>query len=344
MNLNDLIKKFKKETPSEIFGLKVNPEALAFITLGNKAFEGDNYSQAITYFTKAIELAPTNRYPLSKRGKCYQMLKDYDKALVDLFKSKELEDNFENNQSIAECYLFKKEFSKAIQYFDIAIQQLEHINAIDTGKMMGLDYDAIKARALNNQANCYYNLKKNREAIEKYNLAISLNPSYSNSIFARGCIYVELEKFEVAFDDFLTFKSLGNSHPGLNDLMSLADSNSSPLLGEFFKQIKIESKDPTNQRDSNIQINAFRQDIEESINEIDFTKSHFSFNDNYQRKVLACKEYFEVLWNTVTGDRRTNGFMGFICLNISKAAELIDPRINSFELFTDLFKMAYKAY
>lgn len=89
MNLDDLIKKFKKEATSKILGVKVNSDALAYITAGDKAFEENNYSQAITYFTKAIELDHANRYPLSKRGKSYQMLKDYDKALADLFKSKE---------------------------------------------------------------------------------------------------------------------------------------------------------------------------------------------------------------------------------------------------------------
>lgn len=343
MNLDDLIRKIKKEASSEILGVKVNPEALAYITVGDKALEEDNYSQAIEYFTKAIELAPTNRYPLSKRGKAYQMLKEFDKALVDLFKSKELEDNFENNQSIAECYLFKKDFSTAVQFFDIALNQLEHIKEIDKGQMLGFDYDATKARVLNNQANCYYNLKQLRGAIEKYTLAISFNSSYSNPLFARGCIYVEIGKFEAAFDDFMTFRNLGNSHPGLNDLMSLADSKSSPLLKDFFKQIKIASKDKANQRDSNIQISAFRQDIEESINEVDFAEPRFGLNDNYQRKVLACKEYFDLIWNTVTDDRRTEGFMGFICINISKATELIDRRINSYEFFTDLFKKIYNA-
>lgn len=343
MNIDDLIRKYKVEGPSEILGVKVNPEALAYITMGDKELDENNYSKAIVNYTKAIELAPANRYPLSKRGKSYQMLKDYDKALADLFKSNTLDDNFENNQLIAECYLFKKDFSKAVQYFDTAIKQLDHIAATDTGKMLGIDYDATKARAINNQANCYYNLKQLREAIEKYNLAISLNPSYSNPLFARGCIYVEIEKYEAAYDDFLTFRHLGNTHPGLNDLMDLANRKSSPLLGEFFKQIKAASKDPANQKDSKIQINAFRQDINESISNIDVKKSYFGHNDNYQRKVLACKEYFDIIWNTVTGDKRTDGFMGFICFNISKAAELIDSRINSYEFFIDLFKKAYKA-
>src|SRR5205814_7958386 len=120
-----------------------------------------------------------------------------------------------------------------VEYFKNAIKQLEKIMAIDTGKMMGLDYDATKARVLNNQANCYYNLMQFREAIENCNLAISIHPSYSNPLFTRGCIYIASEKFEAALDDFLSFRSSGNSHPGLNDLISLANSKSSPLFGEF---------------------------------------------------------------------------------------------------------------
>ncbi len=190
MNLDDLIKKFKKDAPYlEIFGVKVNPEALAYMTAGDKALQEDNYSQAITYFSKAIELDPKNRYPLSKRGKCYQMTQEYDKALVDLFKSKELDDNFENNQSIAECYLFKKDFSKAVQYFDTAITQLENTEKSYTGKMMGIDYGATKARALNNQATCYYNLQQLDKAISSATKGIQANPNYPNNYKVRGLIY-----------------------------------------------------------------------------------------------------------------------------------------------------------
>jgi len=180
MNLDDLIKKLKKDGPSEILGRKVNPEALAYITAGDKALQENNYSQAIAYFTKAIELDPTNRYPFSKRGKCYQMTQVYDKALADLFKSKELQDNFENNQSIAECYLFKKEYSKAVQYFGDAMKQLEReeIVAIDTGNIMGIKYGATKARVLNNQAVCHYHLQQLDQAIECSTRGIQANPKY----------------------------------------------------------------------------------------------------------------------------------------------------------------------
>jgi len=211
MNLEDLMKKFKQTAPSEILGVKVNPEALAYITAGDKAFQEDNYSQAISYFTKAIELDPKNRYPLSKRGKCYQMAQQYDTALVDLFKSKELDDNFENNQSIAECYLFKKEFSKAVQYFDIAIEQLENIEAIDTGKMMGIDYGATKARALNNQATCYYNLQQLDKAIAATTKGIQANPNYPNNYKVRVLIYFSQGNKSQARADLQNAARLGDA-------------------------------------------------------------------------------------------------------------------------------------
>ena len=210
MNFDDLLGKFKSVAPSKIPGANVNSEALRYITAGDKAFKDDNYSQAITHFSKAIELKSQNRYPLSKRGKCYQMLQEYDKALIDLFKSKELDDNFENNQSVAECYLFKKEFLHAVQYFEAAIERIEHIEKIDTGKILGIDYGATKARTLNNQATCYYNLQQLDKAISATTKGIEANPSYPNNYKIRGLIHFSQGNKSQARTDLQNAARLGD--------------------------------------------------------------------------------------------------------------------------------------
>ncbi len=125
MTIEELII-FYTNNPIDVsfLGGEWNPKTQAYLTAGDNEFKIDNYNQAILYYTKAIELSPANYYPLSKRGKCYQMLQSYDEALSDLFKSKGIDDNFENNQSIAECYLFKKNYEEAIHYFDVALNFL----------------------------------------------------------------------------------------------------------------------------------------------------------------------------------------------------------------------------
>lgn len=218
MNFNDFLKKFKKNSPSEVLGIKVNPEALAYITLGDEVFKLDDYRQAIVHYSRAIELDPKNHYPFSKRGKCYQMTQQYDRALEDLFKSKVLDDNFENNQSIAECYLFKKEFTSAVEYFDTAVKKLGEVEVIDTDNVMGRNYEATKARALNNQAVCYFNLQQFDKAIDCTNKGIKANPNYPNNYSMRGIIYLQQGNRSQAIIDLQNAARLGD--PRANAILS----------------------------------------------------------------------------------------------------------------------------
>jgi tetratricopeptide (TPR) repeat protein len=189
----------------------VNPESLAYITAGDRAFQQDNYNQAITHYTNAIRVDPRNPYPLSKRGKCYQMTQQYDRALTDLLQSRELDNNFENNQSIGECYLFKQDFNRAVQYFDEALEKLEEIEAIDVDRMMGINYGATKARMLNNQAVCYYNLQRLDNAITCTTKGIQANPEYAGNYGIRGMIYLAQNRRTEAISDLQRAARLGDA-------------------------------------------------------------------------------------------------------------------------------------
>lgn len=51
--------------------------------LGNQFFKSGDYSQALTYYTKAIEEDPTNHILYSNRSVCYYHLNNYENALKD---------------------------------------------------------------------------------------------------------------------------------------------------------------------------------------------------------------------------------------------------------------------
>ena len=211
MNIFDLINKFKKVLPSEVMGVTVNPDVMANISTGDQFFQQANYIQAIAHYTKAIKLVPKNWYPLSKRGDCYKLTQQYDKALEDLFKSKALDDNFENNQTVAECYLLKKEYSEAVGYFETAIKKLEKVEAIDSNNMMGINYSATKARTLNNQAVCYFHLQQLDKAIDCATKGIKENPSYSNNHGIRGIMYLQQGNRTKAITDLQNAAKLGDT-------------------------------------------------------------------------------------------------------------------------------------
>jgi stress-induced-phosphoprotein 1 len=57
---------------------------------GNKAFAAKDFEKAISLFTQAIDLDPTNHVLYSNRSGSYASLKDYDGALKDAIKTTEL--------------------------------------------------------------------------------------------------------------------------------------------------------------------------------------------------------------------------------------------------------------
>lgn len=50
---------------------------------GNEAYQQGKYDLAITYYTKAIELNPTESVFFSNRAQCYKKLSKLEDALKD---------------------------------------------------------------------------------------------------------------------------------------------------------------------------------------------------------------------------------------------------------------------
>ncbi|KAI5810406.1 hypothetical protein BZA77DRAFT_271664 [Pyronema omphalodes] len=57
---------------------------------GNAAFAAKDFDTAISFFTQAIDIDPTNHVLYSNRSACYASLKDFDAALKDAVKTTEL--------------------------------------------------------------------------------------------------------------------------------------------------------------------------------------------------------------------------------------------------------------
>ena len=212
MDIEQLIK-FFEENPlnTSLLGGEYNPKAMAYATLAKEVYDKNDFKTSLSLYSKALEFQPLNWYFLSQRAICYRMISEYDKSLVDALSSRKIDDNFENNQTIALCYLFKKDFLKAIHHFDIAIKHLEYYKEKDHGKMMGIDYGSTKSRALNNQAVCFYNLQQLDKAIECTTKGIQANPSYSNNYFIRGMIYLSQEQKTQAISDLQNAARYGDT-------------------------------------------------------------------------------------------------------------------------------------
>lgn len=192
------------------FGREINKDAIKLISDGDLAYSRDDFNLAISKYTFAIDLDSTNYYPISRRGLCYKMIKEYDKALIDLLNSKNIDNNFQNNQGIAECYLFKNDFLKAITYFEIALNKINELEQIDENRAIGIDYKSTKARLFNNFAFCYLKTNQFEKAISTATLGINSNPNYPNNYGIRGITYYQNGDLEKAKTDLQIAASLGD--------------------------------------------------------------------------------------------------------------------------------------
>jgi tetratricopeptide (TPR) repeat protein len=68
----------------------VPTETVFYRDRANVAFRRKKYDDAITDFTKSIELDPTYNVPWNMRGRCWEAKKEYAKAVADYEKAAQL--------------------------------------------------------------------------------------------------------------------------------------------------------------------------------------------------------------------------------------------------------------
>ncbi len=211
MKLQKFIRYFKNIGLSGEGNADVNVKALSSIFAGDESFKELDYHKAINQYSTAIKLEPNNHYPLFKRGKCFQLLQQYDEALEDFFRSNRIDNNFENIYGIAECYFSKKEYLKAVNYFKVAKEQLEFIQKRDLNKVMGYDYDILNARLLNKLGECYYQNQQLDNAIDYVTQGIQENPNCPDNYSMRGIMHLSKDNRMQALSDLKNAARLGDS-------------------------------------------------------------------------------------------------------------------------------------
>jgi len=165
---------------------------LSLFKRGLLAFNQKDYSTAIDYFSSALK-SPTrssNKKVLTIafnfRGKAFYELREYDKALVDFAKAKELNPKFAevfNNSGMV--YYDLREYEKAIEYYTEAIR---------------LDRKYIDA--LYNRGLVFLAKSEYKNAVEDFNEVIRLKPEYTKAYSIRGLAYSRIGMNEKAAEDF----------------------------------------------------------------------------------------------------------------------------------------------
>jgi len=196
------------------------PSADAIFNKGKEQFEAKNFTEAVTYFSKAIKRKSDNPEIHGWRGKAYFELKNYESAATDFKEAARLAPKApEYPSKLGEVYFAVKNYDGAVTAYTNAIR-LDPNNAeyyFSRGMLYGEkkaystaieDYtQAIRlnpkdARFWNSRGGDYRNMGDNDKAYTDHSEAIRLNPSEAKYYNNRGVAQLLRKKYAEAISDY----------------------------------------------------------------------------------------------------------------------------------------------
>ena len=135
-------------------------DGIIYLIRGQVNLESRQYDQAISEFTKAIEIDPRDALAYSSRGLAYDLKGQYDQAISDYSKALEI------NPRDASTYISRGGAYTAKGQFDQAI--LDYNKAIEI--------DPRNADAYSSRGDAYEKKGQYDQAISDYNKAIEIDP------------------------------------------------------------------------------------------------------------------------------------------------------------------------
>jgi len=167
-----------------------------YFTEGYKYFLQDDYSKAIEYYQKVIQIKPNNPDVYSNLGVSYSALGQYQQAIEYYQKAIQINSNYVNaynNLSVVYCTL--GQFQQAIEYGQ---------------KALHLDPDY--ALAYNNLGNAYNELGQYQQAIEYIKKAIELDPNLADAYYNLAISYNSLGQFQQAIEYYQKTIQINPNH------------------------------------------------------------------------------------------------------------------------------------
>lgn len=167
-----------------------------------KSFRSKNYKEAVDYTTKAIELDPKYAKAFVTRGNTYYMLKDYDKAIKDVKKAIEMEPENRGGRCVLALV-----YANGLNNYQKAIEEISYaINLYATDDQHAGDYSF--------RGDLNKEIRKFKEALDDYNKAIELDPTYEDAYRDRADLNVRIFKeAELALKDMNTVVKLNPKSP-----------------------------------------------------------------------------------------------------------------------------------
>ncbi|MBI2830622.1 MAG: tetratricopeptide repeat protein [Chloroflexi bacterium] len=162
--------------------------AEAYFHRGNAYSDSGDDEQAIADYTKSIDLNPKEGNPYYNRANVYYRRLEIDKAIADYTKAIELDAPYspESYFNRAKSYAFKRQFDKAIADLTDAIKlRPDYLKAYDERAIV---YAA--------------GLREFDKAIQDHSKAIDLDPKRAQGYFNRGITHMMMAQPSLASADF----------------------------------------------------------------------------------------------------------------------------------------------
>jgi tetratricopeptide (TPR) repeat protein len=167
--------------------VELDPEdtrAIARRGLTYRAME--RYDDALTDFTRAIELNPENAWAIARRGYVHQLTRRYEDALTDFTRAIELD----------------PEDAWAISRRGYVYQAMERYDDALTDFTRAIELDLEDAWALASRAYAYRDIGRYEDALTDLDHAIELNPEDILIIASRGLTHQDMGRYYDALTDF----------------------------------------------------------------------------------------------------------------------------------------------
>lgn len=206
-------RKAEKLIPQNVFHIEGYYETV------NKA----ELEEAVELLTRRIKRKPFDQKALYSRGYCYNLLKEYEKAIIDF-------DKAITKKPSAKLYLARGKAHRSLSNYDLALNDLEYagklnpdnclidfemghtyldkkdyqnaINSFLNALMVERDKKAFEFNVLCfiNIGDCYYKLKEYDKALDFYFYAEIRTPYLAPIYQKAGNVYVDMEEFEQAIE------------------------------------------------------------------------------------------------------------------------------------------------
>ena len=173
------------------------PNAQKYHRRGVEALQRGQNSEAVAYFTRAIELQLDHAQAYFMRGTAYFFKDEYDPAINDFTKAIELQpDDAQAYSRRGAVYIVKDEYDPAINDLTKAIElQPDH------------------PQAYFRRGAAYFFKDEYDPAINNLTKAIELQPDHPQAYFRRGAAYFFKDEYDPAINDLTKAIELQPDHP-----------------------------------------------------------------------------------------------------------------------------------